>query len=343
LLDLPADQDPRLHPRNTCIHHGYTSVALVPIRGADRIVGLIHINDRRKDCFTRETIEGLENMAAHIGSALMRKRAEAERETLQAQLIQAQKMETVGTLARGMAHEMNNPIMGIMNYAQLIKDRAAGNAVFAEFADEILLEGKRVATMTHSLLSITQQQEAVPFVATAPAAMVAAALTMAAEPARERGIALSCSIPDDLPPASCRPGQIGQILAGLLTNAMEALEEAPAEDLPREKKIVVSAREVVIREPSSVITDRLSVEDSRPNTDHFLRITVEDNGPGIPNDIRERVFDPFFTTKDRTRHSGLGLWSSRSVIQEHSGNISLESEVGKWTRFSIDLPVGLKS
>ena len=76
LLDLPSDQDPRLHPRNQCIHQGYASVALIPIRSKDRIVGLIQLNDRRKGRFTLDTVEILEGIASHIGAALMRKQAE---------------------------------------------------------------------------------------------------------------------------------------------------------------------------------------------------------------------------------------------------------------------------
>jgi PAS domain S-box-containing protein len=78
LLDLPAEQDPRLNPRNQCTRHGYASMALVPIRDKDRIVGLLHLNDRRKGIFTLETVELLEGIAGHIGVALMRKRAKAE-------------------------------------------------------------------------------------------------------------------------------------------------------------------------------------------------------------------------------------------------------------------------
>jgi len=76
LLDLPANQDPRLHPRNNCIHHGYASVALIPIRSKNHIVGLIQFNDRRKGRFTLDTIERLEEIAAHIGEAMMRKQAD---------------------------------------------------------------------------------------------------------------------------------------------------------------------------------------------------------------------------------------------------------------------------
>jgi signal transduction histidine kinase len=71
----------------------------------------------------------------------------------------------------------------------------------------------------------------------------------------------------------------------------------------------------------------------------LMGMTVEDNGPGIPDEIRERVFDPFFTTKDRTRHSGLGLWIARSIVHEHGGDISVESADGNVTRMHVDLPV----
>ncbi|HMB14797.1 MAG TPA: PAS domain S-box protein [Pelovirga sp.] len=78
LINLPSDQDPRTHPRNICIHQGFASIALIPVRASDRIVGLIQLNDKRKDRFTLATIEMLEDIAAHIGSALMRKRVEEE-------------------------------------------------------------------------------------------------------------------------------------------------------------------------------------------------------------------------------------------------------------------------
>jgi hypothetical protein len=89
LLDLPAEKDPRLQPRNNCIHQGYHSVALIPIRANRKIVGLLQLNDRKKDCFTLEMIHFYEGIAASIGFALMRKQAEEEREGLIAELQKA--------------------------------------------------------------------------------------------------------------------------------------------------------------------------------------------------------------------------------------------------------------
>jgi PAS domain S-box-containing protein len=284
----------------------------------------------------------------------------SERVAMESALRQQHTLTSIGTLARGMAHEVNNPIMGIMNFAQLIKDRAVDNASLAGFADEILAESQRVATMTHGLLSFTHQQEVQPVAPATAADLVGSVLPQSAKAAQERGIELTCDLPADLPAVSCRRSQIGQVLAALLTNAMEAWGEDRALDAGRPmlalapappeamqgkrlaggKKIIVSARDVVNSEPSSVITDH-SISCRR------LRLTVEDNGPGILAEIRERVFEPFFTTKDRTRHSGLGLWIGRSIIQELGGELNLESpstargpgEEGQWTRFHIDLPV----
>lgn len=121
LLDLSPEDDPRSHPRNQCMHHGYASMALVPIRNKDRIVGLIHINDRHKGRFSAETLQSLEGIASHIGSAMMRRRAEEDLERSQASLrLQYDELESKNAeLARlsalknqflGMAaHDLRNP------------------------------------------------------------------------------------------------------------------------------------------------------------------------------------------------------------------------------------------
>jgi PAS domain S-box-containing protein len=289
-----------------------------------------------------------------------------ERKRMEGALREQQNLASMGTLARGMAHEINNPIMGVMNYAELIRDRAAGNAPLVEFADEILAEGRRVARMTQSLLGFTEQKADPVFAPATLADLMADVLPPAAAAARAKGIALSCGIPADLPPVSCRRSQIEQVVTALLTNAMEAWAGGPRDG--GERKIALNAEvgrrnaegrwergiqkaeggtanaegreeEVPSTPPSSEFQVPSSEFRVRSSGSRRLRLTVEDNGPGIPEAIRERVFDPFFTTKDRTRHSGLGLWISRSIVQEHGGELSLESEDGKGTRVHVDLPV----
>jgi len=273
-----------------------------------------------------------------------------ERKRMEAQLRQQQNLVSTGTLARGMAHEINNPIMGIMNYAELIKDEADGNASLAAYATEIIAEGRRVARMTQSLLGYTEQRGTPAFETARLEDLVAAVLPPAAEAAREKGIAVSCDIPADLPPVSCRRSQLEQVITALLANAMEAWDmniQAHAGS----KKIRFSAREMkgaLVNGHSSLVNDQPPMTNDAPKAYlthdadrrvRSVRLTVEDNGPGIPAAIRERVFDPFFTTKDRTKHAGLGLWISRSLAQEHGGELMFESETGHGTRFHMDLPV----
>jgi len=266
-----------------------------------------------------------------------------ERKRMEATLREQQKLAATGTLARGMAHEINNPLMGIMNYAELITDAAADNAPLVEYATEILVEGRRVAKMTQSLLGFTQQRVSAVCATTTLGALVATVLPPAEETAQAKGLALSCDSAADLPPVTCRPGQLEQVITALLANAMEAWREN-GQATEGEKRILISALALATSDQSSVISDQLSVENARI-TDRAsdcrrLRLTVEDNGPGIPATIREQVFDPFFTTKDRTQHAGLGLWISRTIVQEHGGALTFDSEVGRGTRFHLDLPVG---
>ncbi len=282
---------------------------------------------RRKDgsLYTEElTITPVSNGEGVLTHQIAIKKDVSERNRLEAKRRQQQKLASIGTLARGMAHEINNPIMGAMNYAQLIKDKAADNATLAAFADEIILEGRRVATMTHSLLGYTEQTERQAPVSASLSEVVASVLPSALEEALAHGIALNGDLPADLPAVTCRQVRMCHLVTALLKNALEAWDEAapnPASGGGGDKAIRLSARPF----------DKAGQA--------WVRLTVADNGPGIREELRERVFDPFFTTKDRTQHAGMGLWIGRSVAQEHGGELSVDCEEGQWTRFHVDLPV----
>jgi len=235
--------------------------------------------------------------------------------SMEAQLRQAQKLESIGTLASGVAHEINNPIMGVMNYAQLILDRLGPDSPVAEFATEIGKETERVAAIVKNLLFFARVEKKTHSLARI-CDIVEGTLSLVRTVLRHDQITLEVDVPEDLPKIRCRSQQIQQAVMNLITNARDALNEKyPGHH--EDKKLLVRAE--------------LGAGS--------VRLTVEDHGPGIPEDIRERIFDLFFTTKPRDRGTGLGLSISHGIVRDHQGVLSMESELGEWTRFRIDLPV----
>ncbi|MBT3380651.1 MAG: PAS domain S-box protein [Lentisphaerae bacterium] len=249
-----------------------------------------------------------------------RKAAEERQRQLEGQLRQAQKLEAIGTLAGGVAHEINNPINGIMNYAQLIIDRLGnGNEAIAGFAGEIIHETDRVATLVRNLLQFARNEQQ-PQSLTRIADVVDATLSLTRTIVARNRVTLEVDVPDDLPHIVCQGQQIEQVLVNLLTNAHAALsEEPPGRDEPK--------------------TIRISARGFEEGDKSWLRLTVEDNGPGIPEEVKARIFDPFFTTKRPEKGTGLGLSISHTIVTDHCGRLSVESEPGQGSRFHVDLPV----
>ncbi len=245
------------------------------------------------------------------------KEAEAAKKELEARLIHTQKLESVGTLAGGVAHEINNPLTGVINYAQLIHDRTDDDQLRG-FAQEIIGEGTRVAVIVRSLLSFSRQDKK----QHSPASMadiVESTLSLIGSVLRKDQIQLTVKVAPELPLLRCRSQQIQQILINLLTNARDALNRRyPGFDEDKILTMTVSAIE----------------RDGSP----WIRTVVEDHGGGIPADIVERIFDPFFSTKPRYESSGLGLSISYGLVRDHRGRLSVETEPGELTRFIMDLP-----
>jgi len=247
------------------------------------------------------------------------KTMEKERQNLEVTLRNQQKLESIGTLAGGVAHEINNPINGIMNYAQLIIDRIEPNTAVTEFASEIIHETQRVATIVRNLLTFAREEKE----SHSPARIkdiVDAAMSLIRTLILRNQISLEMDIPEDLPKVRCRSQQIQQVIMNLVTNAKDALNEKYS-GYDENKKIVIY---------SSVFK-----KDER----RWIRVTVEDHGPGIDADIKERLFDPFFTTKPKETGTGLGLSISYGIVKDHRGELTFESKVGEYTKFHVDLPV----
>lgn len=244
---------------------------------------------------------------------------EKQRWALEAQLRQQQKLESIGTLAGGVAHEINNPINGIMNYAQLIQDRLGPGSPLAEYTGEIIRETQRIAAIVHNLLTFARNEKQSHSPARV-ADIVERTLSLIRAIIRHDQITLTVNLPAGLPELRCRSQQIQQVLMNLMTNARDALNSRyPGYD--PDKVLEVSAR--------------LFQKEGR----RCIRVTVEDHGTGIEPEVRERMFDPFFTTKPRDQGTGLGLSISHGIVKDHHGELSVETELGRFTRMHLDLPV----
>jgi PAS domain S-box-containing protein len=248
-----------------------------------------------------------------------RKRTEAERDRFEDQLRQQQRLESIGTLASGVAHEINNPVQGIMNYAELIAESNAADDLIREFSLEIQHETQRVAAIVRNLLAFSRQELTESGETTSVAEIVEGTVSLIRAVMRRDQIRLDIDIPGDLPKLSCRRQQIQQVIMNLVTNARDAL----------------NARWSGYHELKSVHVRAVAFERDGAA---WVRVEVRDHGGGVPESVVAHIFDPFFTTKGRDQGTGLGLAVSHGIVNDHGGRLLLDNHPGEGARFLIELP-----
>jgi PAS domain S-box-containing protein len=248
-----------------------------------------------------------------------RKQHQQKEQELEAQLRQQQKLEAIGTLAGGVAHEINNPLNGIMNYAQLILDASVKDSSSETYSREIVHETERISVIVKNLLQFSRQEKQSHSYASIYD-IINQTISLVNTIIKKDQIRLDISLDEDLPDIKCRSQQIQQVIMNLLTNARDALNEKYPD-----------------YDASKVIRLRCSQYQSEGR--RWLRLTVQDYGAGIPPELRERIYEPFFSTKPKETGTGLGLSISYGIVSEHHGRLTFESEVGKYTKFILELPV----
>lgn len=241
-----------------------------------------------------------------------------ENQSLMAQLHHAQRLESIGTLASGVAHEVNNPLTGMINYAELIKDRVEGDARAFEYASEIIVEGNRIARIVRNLLSYSRPDESEPEECVI-SDVIERSLSLLRSSLLRDGITIHIDLETGLSRAQCKSQQIQQVLVNLITNSQHALCERYS-GFDENKQLIISAHNA----------ERDGME--------VVRIAVEDHGAGIPASELEHIFDPFSTSKSRAEGTGLGLWVSHKLVLENGGYIDCVSVEGESTRLVVDLP-----
>ena len=250
-----------------------------------------------------------------------RQQAEKEKIKLQEQLHQAQKMEAVGRLAGGVAHDFNNMLGVILGYTELAKQKVAADDPLVEDLDEILGAANRSAGITRQLLAFARRQTVTPMVMDLNDT-VEGMLRMLRRLIGE-DIDLQWLPEDGLWPLKIDPSQVNQILANLLVNARDAIGGVG--------KV-------------SIGTDNARFDAAYCN-DHpgfmpgeYVLLAVSDNGGGMDKETLANLFEPFFTTKEMGRGTGLGLATVYGIVKQNEGFINVYSELGQGTTFRIYLP-----
>ncbi|MCX5904107.1 MAG: PAS domain S-box protein, partial [Proteobacteria bacterium] len=251
-----------------------------------------------------------------------RKRAEAEKEKLRAQLFQSQKMETVGHLAGGIAHDFNNILAAIMGYANLLQTKMSAADPLYSHVEHILSSSERAATLVHSLLAFSRKQTlSVKQVKINDLVSGVAKLLV-----RLLGedITLETVFTGRDPLIMADAGQIDQILFNLATNARDAMP---------------GGGHLTITTDITEIDDTYITEHGYGVLGDYALLTVSDTGAGMDKALQGKIFEPFFTTKEVGKGTGLGLSTAYGIVKQHNGFINCYSEPGTGTTFKIYLPL----
>ena len=258
--------------------------------------------------------------------ALILLRDVTEEKMYRAETMRAGQLASIGELAAGVAHEINNPINGIINYAQVLLDDSsqvslegeANHPVQREMLDRIIKEGERIAYIVRNLLFFARQREEEAEVV-AIEAIIHDSLSLIKHQLQKDGVIIHTDIPEDLPSIKVHPQQLQQVFLNLLSNARYALNQRyPG------------------RDPGKKVEIRCRAVQGQGHT--LLRTEITDYGAGIPPELLTQIFEPFFSSKKPGEGTGLGLSISAGLVRDFQGELRVESELGAHTTMTVDLP-----
>lgn len=254
------------------------------------------------------------------------KRAEEVKESLQAQLLQAQKMEAIGTLAGGIAHDFNNILGAVIGYAEMARDACLAGTDIANDLDRVLEAGNRAASLVKQILAFSREvsNERIPL---EPVHLVKEALKLL-RPALPSTITIKQQFDACTKPIIADPTQIHQIVMNLCTNAFHAMEQTGG------------ILEITLKDSELRPQDLPIQSGVRPGK--FVVLSIGDTGPGIAPAILEKIFDPYFTTKEVGKGTGMGLSIIHGIVTTMGGFITCESELGAGALFQVYLPAAEK-
>jgi signal transduction histidine kinase/ActR/RegA family two-component response regulator len=256
-----------------------------------------------------------------LANAIERRRSESERETLETRLQQAQRLESIGTLAGGIAHEFNNILAAIFGYAELALTTLDSGSRAERHVRRIMIAGERAKAVIDQILTFSRRSERrVKAVLAAPAVAQAVELLRASLPAT---VAIETRLKAGGAAVMADPTELQQVVMNLSTNGAHAMQN---------------------RGTLRVALDTVEADDALPLSHgslpagRYVRLAVTDSGAGMDAATLERILEPFFTTKPVGRGTGLGLSTVHGIITEHGGGLNVESRLGQGSTFQAYFP-----
>lgn len=252
-----------------------------------------------------------------------RKKAEEERQNINKQLLHSQKMESIGRLAGGVAHDFNNMLTGIIGFAQLIKLLPDNNSKSIEYSDFIIMTVKRASELTAKLLSFSRKDESVYYTVNIDD-VIGDAVSLLAR-SIDKKIKIEVKLNAIKKNITGNPSSLVNILLNMGINSFHAMPDGGT----------------LTYETENIYLDNKFCKNSQFDITpgDYIEIMVKDTGIGIPENIIDKIFEPFFTTKEPGKGTGLGLSAAYGLVQSHKGALFVHSEVKKGTVFHIYLPL----
>ncbi len=257
--------------------------------------------------------DGSIRVDALIRDVSERKKLDDETRDIYHQLLQAEKMAALGQTISGVAHELNNPLATILSWAERLSQRNSPDDTMRRGLETILSESERAARIVRNLLTFARKRQTTRAMVDVNQ-VVRETLALRAYEQRVSNISVIDALAAGLPQVFADGHQIQQVLLNLIINAEQAMLSAKGHGT------------IVVRTWHDADQESVILE-------------INDDGPGIPDDLQPKIFDPFFTTKEVGQGTGLGLTVAYAIVQEHGGRIRLESRKGGGASFYVELPV----
>lgn len=280
--------------------------------------GIIIFTQGEQNTIKRHLIDALAGQAV---VALERQSSQEELKQAEEQLRQSQKMEAIGTLAGGVAHDFNNMLGAILGYGEVTLDKMPEDSALRKDVEQIISAANRASKLTQQLLAFSRKQILQPKVIDVNQSVIDV------EKMLKRLIGENIELQVKLSGDTCNivadPSQIEQVLLNLAVNARDALSE--------HGRILIETSTIMLDEEYARLHPDVSAGE-------HIRLSVSDNGEGIPENLRSKIFEPFFSTKKMGKGTGLGLAMVHGIIKQSGGEITVYSELTKGTTFNIYLP-----